>query len=223
VDLERTHEPKETPWHTARHGVYSADKFAINPLMEAFRTFAQPFQSELKEKGSRFIAFGFPVENEEEIKMHLNELRQQFPDATHHCYAYKLGQNYRANDDGEHNNSAGLPIYRQILSSGLDQLLIVVVRYFGGKKLGIPGLIKAYGAAAKSCMASAPIIERHPIIRYKISASPEFEYQIFEICTRCHASLLQDQNHYILTIDNKMVEVFHALCEKFPNLQLELN
>lgn len=116
-----------------------------------------------KEKGSKFLAFAFPVNDEQDIKEKLDGLRKKYYDARHHCYAYILGkekENYRANDDGEPNHSAGDPILGQIRSNDLTNVLIVVVRYFGGTKLGVGGLITAYKtAAAEAIMANEIIIE----------------------------------------------------------------
>jgi uncharacterized YigZ family protein len=124
-----------------------------------------------KEKGSKFIAFAFRVESEDDIKEHLLQLRKEHHKARHHCYAWKLGMddnNWRANDDGEPNNSAGNPIYGQILSKGLTNVLIVVVRYFGGTKLGVGGLITAYKSAAEDALSQANIIEKQLMTHYLV-------------------------------------------------------
>lgn len=116
-----------------------------------------------KEKGSRFIAYIYPVNTEEEIKLILAELRTRYYDARHHCYAYMLGadkKNFRSNDDGEPSSTAGKPILGQIISHDLTNVLIVVIRYFGGTKLGVSGLIQAYREAASDAIAQAVIVER---------------------------------------------------------------
>lgn len=132
---------------------------------DAFLTIAKDVEDEIfKEMGSKFINYAFHVRNEDEIKQKLDELRERWPDATHHCYAYVLGidkKNYRANDDGEPSGSAGLPIYNQILSSDLTNILIVSVRYFGGTKLGVPGLVKAYKYAAQIVIENAKIVTKY--------------------------------------------------------------
>uniref|UniRef100_UPI0039A5C3DD IMPACT family protein n=1 Tax=Ornithobacterium rhinotracheale TaxID=28251 RepID=UPI0039A5C3DD len=113
-----------------------------------------------KEKGSKFLGYAYPVQDEEEVKQILGELRQKYPDATHHCYAYRLGfegEVYRANDDGEPNGTAGLPIYNQLLSRELTYCLVVSIRYFGGIKLGVSGLIKAYKESAELTLNEAEI------------------------------------------------------------------
>ena len=113
-----------------------------------------------KDKGSKFLGYAYPVKDEEEVKEKLDLLRQKYPDATHHCYAYRLGfegENYRANDDGEPNGTAGLPIYNQLLSKDLTFCLVVSVRYYGGIKLGVSGLIKAYKESAEETLSLAKI------------------------------------------------------------------
>ena len=117
----------------------------------------------LKEKGSKFIGFAFPVNNEKELKTALDNLREEHPKATHHCYAFRLGingENYRANDDGEPSGSAGRPILGQIDSFELTDVL-VVVRYFGGTLLGVPGLIHAYKTATAEALKIADIVEKN--------------------------------------------------------------
>lgn len=121
-----------------------------------------------KEKGSKFLSFAYPVQGEEEIKEHLNALRKEYFDARHHCYAWMLGvdkKSFRANDDGEPNHSAGDPILGQIRSKNLTNVLIVVIRYFGGTKLGVGGLIAAYKLAAESALQSATVVEKEVMKR----------------------------------------------------------
>ncbi|WP_288983796.1 YigZ family protein [uncultured Flavobacterium sp.] len=116
-----------------------------------------------KEKNSKFFGYAFPVTSEEEIKEILDQLKKEHFSARHWCYAYQIGTEkiqYRANDDGEPNNSAGMPIYGQIQSFEVTNILIVVVRYFGGVKLGVSGLISAYKTAAQMAMEKATIIEK---------------------------------------------------------------
>ena len=118
---------------------------------DTFKSISAPAEGIYKEKGSKFLAFAYPVVSEEEVKAILESVRKEYYDARHHCYAWRLGLNgnqWRYNDDGEPSSTAGRPIYGQILSRELSDVLIVVVRYFGGTKLGVPGLIRAYRTAA---------------------------------------------------------------------------
>ncbi len=111
-----------------------------------------------RDKASKFIAVAAPVASEEDVRQKLDQVRKEFFDANHHCYAYRLGidgSRYRVNDDGEPTGSAGRPIYGQLLSAGLSDVLVVVTRYFGGTKLGIPGLINAYRTAAAEALSNA--------------------------------------------------------------------
>ena len=141
-------------------------------MTDNYRTIEKAVEDVIfKELGSKFINFAYPIENEDDIKIYLDQLREIHPDANHHCYAYALGidgKNHRANDDGEPSGSAGLPIYNQILSSEATNVLIVSVRYFGGTKLGIPGLVKAYKFAAQVVLEEAKIVEKFVSKRVKM-------------------------------------------------------
>jgi len=146
----------------------------------SYRTIQQPVTGSYKEKGSKFFSFAYPVQTESEIKEHLVALKKEFFDARHHCYAWVLGadkKQFRSFDDGEPNHSAGDPILGQIRSKDLTDVLIVVVRYFGGTKLGVGGLITAYRQAAEDALAHALIIEREVVefiqIKYDYAATPE--------------------------------------------------
>ena len=142
-------------------------------MIDTFKTIALPSEEILfKEKNSKFLGFTFPVTNELEVKNHLLILRKQHYGAVHFCYAYQIGTDkieYRANDDGEPSNSAGAPIYGQIQSFNITNVLIVVVRYFGGTKLGVGGLILAYKKTSQLVIESALIIEKPININYKIT------------------------------------------------------
>ena len=130
---------------------------------DAYRSIAARSEGLFKDNGSRFIALAFPVETEDEIRDIVAGLKKEYHDARHHCYAYRLGykgDRFRANDDGEPSGSAGRPILGQIDSLGLSDVLVVVVRYFGGIKLGIPGLIRAYKTSTADALAQAEIVEK---------------------------------------------------------------
>jgi uncharacterized YigZ family protein len=144
---------------------------------DTYKTITKPSEEVLfKDKNSKFFGFAFPVINENDIKSHIESLKKQHHSARHWCYAYQLGTEkiiYRANDDGEPSNSAGQPIYGQIQSFNVTNILIVVVRYYGGIKLGVGGLINAYKTAAKLALEQSNIIEKTINVDYLIT----FDYK----------------------------------------------
>lgn len=130
---------------------------------DTYLSIATPSEGLYKDQGSRFLAFAYPVETEAEVKEILSRIRKEYHDARHHCSAFRLGLTgdvWRASDDGEPAGSAGRPIIGQIDSAGLSDVLVVVVRYFGGIKLGIPGLIKAYKTATADAIQNATVVEK---------------------------------------------------------------
>ncbi|WP_310993211.1 IMPACT family protein [Aequorivita marina] len=131
---------------------------------DTYKTLTKPSEETLyKEKGSKFYGYAFPVTCEDEIKEHIESLKKQHHSARHWCYAWQLGktyEHYRANDDGEPSNSAGMPIYGQLQSFDVTNTLVVVVRYFGGTKLGVGGLIQAYKTSAQMALEASKIVER---------------------------------------------------------------
>ena len=132
-------------------------------IQDSYKSIAAPSKGLFKDNGSRFIAHAYPVETEEEVKEIVAALKKEYYDARHHVYAYRLGYNgdrFRANDDGEPSGSSGRPVLGQIDSKGLSDILVVVVRYFGGIKLGIPGLIRAYKTSTADALENAEIIEK---------------------------------------------------------------
>lgn len=169
---------------------------------DSYLTLAAPAEAALRERSSKFLAFAWPVRNEEEIRTHLEELHKRYYDATHHCYAWRLGPEgatWRANDDGEPSGTAGKPILGQLLSRSVTDCLVVVVRYFGGTKLGVPGLIAAYKEATAAVLDAAEIVERtvdriievdfpyiamNEIMRVVKEEHPEIRRQAFDnLCT----------------------------------------
>lgn len=136
-------------------------------ISDTYLTIAAPAEGLYKDKGSRFLAFAYPIYSESDVKPIVEALKTKYYDARHHCYAWRLGieasaggVRFRANDDGEPAGTAGRPILGQLLSRELTNLLVVVVRYFGGIKLGVPGLIAAYKEATADALASAEVVER---------------------------------------------------------------
>ena len=146
---------------------------------DSYKTIAKPSEEVLfKDKNSKFFGYAFPVLTEEDVKEHIEALKKQHHSARHWCYAYQIGTEekdliFRANDDGEPNNSAGMPIYGQIQSFELTNVLIVVVRYFGGTKLGVSGLINAYRTAAQMALENSKVVTKTINVHYLIS----FDYK----------------------------------------------
>lgn len=132
-------------------------------MSDIYKSISARSQGLYKELGSRFISLAWPVESEDEVRSIVSALRKEYHDARHHCYAYRLGLGgtvWRASDDGEPSGSAGRPILGQIDSAGLSDVLVVVVRYFGGIKLGVPGLIRAYKESTSDALANAQVVEK---------------------------------------------------------------
>jgi uncharacterized YigZ family protein len=148
----------------------------------------------LKEKGSKFFGYCYPIHTEEEVKIYVDQLKKQHHTARHWCYSFQLGTDqiyYRVNDDGEPSGSAGLPIYGQILSFDVTNVLVVVVRYFGGTKLGVGGLVTAYKETAKMALEAAEIIEKTIDSHYIL----EFEYKDMSRVMR----IIKDRNLSIIS------------------------
>ena len=172
------------------------------PADDTYLTIEARAEAIYKEKSSKFLAFAYPVADEEEIRSRLEALRKRYYDATHHCYAWRVGPHgeaFRANDDGEPSGTAGKPILGQLLSNDITDSLVVVVRYFGGTKLGVPGLIAAYRESAAEAIAAAEIVEltvdrtvrvdfpyvaMNAIMRVVKEQQPRIEEQTFDnLCT----------------------------------------
>lgn len=157
-------------------------------LNDTYKTIKAPCEGIYKEKGSKFLAFAFPVTSETEIKNHVDSIKKEYYDARHHCYAYILGPDkatYRANDDGEPSGTAGRPIHGQLLSKDITNTLVIVVRHFGGIKLGVSGLINAYKTATKDALDNAEVVEKTVNEIYRV----EFEYPLMNDVMR----LLKDE------------------------------
>lgn len=164
---------------------------------DTYLTIKEPSEGLLKDRDSKFLSFAFPVSNEEEIKHRLTEIKKLHPSATHYCYAYRLGADklaFRANDDGEPSNTAGKPILGQIQSNDLTNILIIVVRYFGGTLLGLGGLINAYKLSAADAILNALIIEKTVNDIYEI----HFDYlqmnDVMKIIKEEHLQIISQQS-----------------------------
>ncbi|PQJ72506.1 MULTISPECIES: IMPACT family protein [Polaribacter] len=169
-------------------------------LEDVYKTIEKPSEETLfKEKGSKFFGYAFPVLSEDDVKEHLEDLKKKHHAARHFCYAYQLGIEkikFRANDDGEPNNSAGLPIYGQIQSFEVTNILIVSVRYFGGTKLGVGGLISAYKTSAQITLEAADILVKTINVFYKLT----FNYDMMNAVQR----IIKEKN---IEITNQTLEM----------------
>lgn len=163
----------------------------------SYQTIANPVEEiTFKEKGSKFIGYAFPVLDEEEIKEKLIQLWQKYPDATHICYAFRLGidgERYRANDDGEPSGSAGLPIYNQIVSKEITNVLVASIRFYGGTKLGVSGLVKAYKLSAQMALEEAEIVEKHLTEKLKFEFSYEDQGSVMRNIDKANAEVISTE------------------------------
>lgn len=171
---------------------------------DSYLTVEAPAEAASRERSSKFLAYIYPVEDEERIREHIDELRKRYFDATHHCYAWRLGprgERFRANDDGEPSGTAGKPILGQLLSNGLTDCLVVVVRYFGGTKLGVPGLIAAYREAAAEAIAAATVVERTVDRRIAVDFPYEAMNDIMRTVKECRPDIRAQRFDNLCTLE----------------------
>ncbi|WP_291857485.1 YigZ family protein [Marinilabilia sp.] len=186
-------------------------------LKDSYQTIKYPVEGLFKEKGSKFIAFAWPVQTEDEINEYVESLKKKFHDARHHCYAWELGvdgMTFRMNDDGEPSGTAGKPILGQIHSHELTNVLVVVVRYFGGIKLGTGGLVQAYKAATADALDNAEMVEytidksftirfaydmMNPVMRVVDEEGLTMSEQVFEADCRLTLSVRESKYHDLVS------------------------
>ena len=164
--------------------------------MTHFITISAPSQTEFKDRGSRFIVYAFPIQSADEFKKRLKELKEEHPKAAHHCFAYRLGidgNNFRSSDDGEPSGSAGKPILGQIDSKGLTNVAVVVVRYFGGTLLGVPGLINAYKTSTSLALQLAPATEKPILVEYELQFDYTLMNEVMIFVKRYSGVILQNE------------------------------
>lgn len=178
-----------------------------------YLTVDKPGMAEFKERGSKFIAYVFPVESADDFKKYLQGLKKEHPKAVHHCFAYRIGtdgNNFRVSDDGEPSGTAGRPILGQLDSKQITNVAVIVVRYFGGTLLGVPGLINAYKTAASLTLQVTPIIQKQIEVVYKI----QFDY------TRMN-EIMMILKQYNCTIINQELQLFCIITTGIPNSRKE--
>jgi len=166
-------------------------------------TIEQSTTAEYKDRGSKFIAYAYPVTDVDNVKKHLQKLKKEHTKAVHHCYAYVIGNdrnNFRVNDDGEPSGSAGKPIYNQILSKQLCNVLVIVVRYFGGTLLGVPGLINAYKMATMLALQTVPVVQKPVEIIYNIHCDYTKVNDVMTILKQCNANIIKQEQQLFCNI-----------------------
>jgi len=160
--------------------------------------------AEFKDRGSKFIAYVFPITDAGEFKKRLKELKDEHPKATHHCFAYRVGidgNNFRSSDNGEPSGTAGKPILGQIDSKQLTNVAVIVVRYFGGKLLGVPGLINAYKTATALALQTIPVIQKAVEINYRLEFDHTRMNEVMMIIKKYNCSILKQQAGLFCTMD----------------------
>ncbi len=201
-------------------------------MVDSYLTISEPAETIYKIKSSKFLTYAYPISSEQEIQPLLDALRKKYYDATHHCYAWRLGaegESFRANDDGEPSSTAGKPILGQMLSRKVTNCLIVVVRYFGGTKLGVSGLIEAYRDSTAEVLDVADVVERTVDIHIRVSFSyiamngvmkvikevqPQIESQEFDNLCTISLSIRQGRSDELIgrleSVDSAIVEVLEV-------------
>jgi uncharacterized YigZ family protein len=183
--------------------------------------------AEFKDRGSKFLAYSFPLKNTTDFKKYLQDLKKEHPKAVHHCFAYRIGidgNNFRISDDGEPSGTAGKQILGQIDSKNLTGILIVVVRYFGGTLLGVPGLINAYKTASSLVLQCTPIVQKAVEVIYELQFNYTEMNEIMRIIKQYNCSVLKNEMQLFCRIEtgipkNKINEVLAAVKE-VRNLEL---
>jgi uncharacterized YigZ family protein len=186
----------------------------VNPDKDFYLTVEKEAVAEYKDRGSRFIAFAYPISSADDFKKRLKELKEEHPKAAHHCFAYRIGtdgNNFRSSDDGEPSGSAGRPILGQIDSKGLTNIAVIVVRYFGGTLLGVPGLINAYKTATSFALQLSPAVKKPVLAFYRL----QFDYtgmnDVMRILKKHNCQIAQQQ-----------IQLFCELEVGIPKTRLEL-
>lgn len=202
--------------------------------MGTYKTISKQAEGLYKEKGSKFIGYAARVENEEEAKSFLEQIKKEHPTARHHCYAYRFGATgevYRANDDGEPGNTAGKPIHGQLLSFDVSDVMVIVVRYFGGTKLGASGLITAYKSAAYDALNNAEIIEITEQVKFTVAFNYALTGEVMRFLSNIGAQIRHEEHgesyilHFSVPLDekNKIEESWKANHTLNSNCKLESN
>ncbi len=198
-------------------------------MEDSYLTITSPVETLYKIKSSKFLTYAYPVEHEEQIAPLLEQLKKQHYDATHHCYAWRLGsqgERFRANDDGEPSSTAGKPILGQMISRGVTNCFIVVVRYFGGTKLGVSGLIEAYRDSAAEVLDAAEIVERTVDVKLHVTFSYISMNGVMKVIKEMQPTILSQEFDNLcvmnLAIRENQSEMLINKLEKVDGVTLEV-
>lgn len=169
-----------------------------------YLTIDKPSVAEFKDRGSKFLAYAYPVAVVDEFKVFLQQLKKEHPKAVHHCFAYRIGtdkNNFRVSDDGEPSGSAGRPILGQIDSKELSNVAVIVVRYFGGTLLGVPGLINAYKTATSMALQLTPIVQRPVMVNYHLQFDYTRQNDVMMILKQYNCTVTKQEQQLFCSID----------------------
>lgn len=188
---------------------------------EFYKTIEQPATAEYKDRGSKFIAFAYPIETVEDFKKHLLSLKKEHPKAVHHCFAYRIGtdgNNFRVSDDGEPSGSAGKPMLGQLDSKEVTNVAVIVVRYFGGSLLGVPGLINAYKTVTSLVLQVTPIVQKQIEVKYIIHFDYTQMNEVMMLMKQCNCSVISQEMQLFCNITagipkSRLTEVLYRLKE----------
>jgi len=184
--------------------------------------------AEYKDRGSKFLAFTFPIKNKEEFKTYMQSLKKEHPKAAHHCFAYRIGYdgtNFRLSDDGEPSGTAGKQILGQIDSKNLSDILVVVVRYFGGTLLGVPGLINAYKTSTSLVLQCTHIIQKSVEVNYSLQFNYTEMNEVMRILKQYNSTILKNETQLFCAIETgipkyRLTEALHSL-GNIQNLEIK--
>ncbi len=198
-------------------------------IPDYYNTIERTSVAEFKDRGSKFIAYTFPVSDVNDFKERLAEVKKEHPKASHHCFAYRIGldgNNFRVSDDGEPSGSAGRPILGQIDSKQVTNILIIVVRYFGGTLLGVPGLIHAYKTAASLALQVTPVIQKPVEMNYSLQFDYTMMNDVMTIVKQCNCSVIRQEMQLFCRMEigvpkNRLEEVLFRLKDivAFPDIR----
>lgn len=196
--------------------------------MTHYHTIEKPSVAEYKDRGSRFLGYAFPIQSVEDFKKRLKELKEEHPKAVHHCFAYRLGtdgNNFRAGDDGEPAGSAGKPILNQLDSKKLTNTAVVVVRYFGGTLLGVPGLINAYKTTTSLALQLTPIVQKPVLETYSLHFAYDGMNEVMTVVKRFGCAVLKNEMqlfvHLVIGVPRQEEEAFLEKIKDYHNVEVK--